>query len=286
MADINLTPIQTFSSGDIVLPADLNQLAQSTVALTAGTIVAADIASDAVTTAKILDANVTTAKLAATLDLSSKTVALPSLAQTITAQKFSPTTATATGDGMYLAGTNTLGFSTNGTGQVFINSAGNTSIGTSSDFGGYKLSVLGNSGSGVVRIGTTGGAVIYALFNFNGSVDTGSITTDTVNTSYNITSDYRLKENFRPISNALQRLLQLNPLKFKWKSANIESEGFVAHELAEVVPQAVTGAKDAINADTNEPEYQQVDASKVIPLLVAAVQELSAKVAALEAKQA
>ena len=64
MADINLTPIQTFISGDIVLPDDLNQLAQSTVALTAGSIVAADIASDAVTTAKILDANVTTAKLA------------------------------------------------------------------------------------------------------------------------------------------------------------------------------------------------------------------------------
>ena len=64
MADINLTPIQTFVSGDIVLPADLNQLAQSTVALTAGSIVAADIASDAVTTVKILDANVTTAKLA------------------------------------------------------------------------------------------------------------------------------------------------------------------------------------------------------------------------------
>lgn len=64
MADINLTPIQTFNSGDTVLPADLNQLAQSNVALTAGSIVAADIASDAVTTAKILDANVTTAKLA------------------------------------------------------------------------------------------------------------------------------------------------------------------------------------------------------------------------------
>ena len=64
MASLTVTPTQTFISGDTVLPATLNQLAQSTVALTAGTIVAADIASDAVTTAKILDANVTTAKLA------------------------------------------------------------------------------------------------------------------------------------------------------------------------------------------------------------------------------
>jgi hypothetical protein len=64
MATFTITPTQTFISGDTVLPATLNQLAQSTVALTAGTIVAADIASDAVTTAKIADANVTAAKLA------------------------------------------------------------------------------------------------------------------------------------------------------------------------------------------------------------------------------
>lgn len=64
MATITVTPTQTFVSGNTVTPATLNQLAQSTVALTAGSIVAADIASDAVTTAKILDANVTTAKLA------------------------------------------------------------------------------------------------------------------------------------------------------------------------------------------------------------------------------
>ena len=64
MATLTVTPTQTFISGDTVLPATLNQLAQSTVALTAGSIVAADIASGAVTTAKILDANVTAAKLA------------------------------------------------------------------------------------------------------------------------------------------------------------------------------------------------------------------------------
>ena len=64
MATLTITPIKTFVSGETVTPSKLNELSQSTVALTAGSIVAADIASDAVTTAKILDANVTTAKLA------------------------------------------------------------------------------------------------------------------------------------------------------------------------------------------------------------------------------
>ncbi len=134
-----------------------------------------------------------------------------------------------------------------------------------------------------MRLGTTGGAVTYALFNYNGSVNTGSITTDTVNTSYNITSDYRLKENVRPIDGALDRLQQLNPVKFSWKQApSIESEGFIAHELQEVVPSAVTGQKDA--EKDGQPEYQGVDLSKLVPLLVSAVQELSARVAALENK--
>ena len=73
MATITVTPTQTFVSGNTVTPATLNQLAQSTVALTAGSIVAADIASDAVTTAKILDANVTNAKIASGVDASKLT---------------------------------------------------------------------------------------------------------------------------------------------------------------------------------------------------------------------
>jgi microcystin-dependent protein len=73
MATITVTPIKTFVSGETVTPATLNQLAQSTVALTAGSIVAADIASNAVTTAKILDANVTNAKLASGIDASKLT---------------------------------------------------------------------------------------------------------------------------------------------------------------------------------------------------------------------
>ena len=73
MATLVTTPIKTFVSGETVTPTKLNELAQSTVALTAGTIVAADIASDAVTTLKILDANVTNAKIASGVDASKLT---------------------------------------------------------------------------------------------------------------------------------------------------------------------------------------------------------------------
>ena len=69
MATLTLTPIKTFASGDIVTPAGLNELAQSTVALTAGSVAAADLAADSVTTVKIADANVTPAKLSQPLTL-------------------------------------------------------------------------------------------------------------------------------------------------------------------------------------------------------------------------
>ena len=86
------------------------------------------------------------------------------------------------------------------------------------------------------------------------------------------------------MANALARLSDIKPVIFTWKSNGQQSEGFIAHELQAVVPEAVTGEKDAVDADGN-PEYQGVDAAKIVPLLVAAVQELSAKAAALEAAQ-
>jgi hypothetical protein len=266
-------------SGETVTPAKLNSTAAPTVV----------VADNEVTTAKIADGAISNAKVDASAAIAGTKIAPDFGSQNaittgnVTAAKLIPTAGSATGNGMYLAATNTLGFSTNGTGAAFINSSGNLCVGTSSDFGGYKLSFLGNSGSAVMRLGTTGGAVTYALFNYNGSVDTGSITTDTVNTSYNITSDYRLKENVRPIDGALDRLQQLNPVRFSWKQApSIESEGFIAHELQEVVPSAVTGQKDA--EKDGQPEYQGVDLSKLVPLLVSAVQELAARVSALENK--
>ena len=94
-------------------------------------------------------------------------------------------------------------------------------------------------------------------------------------------SDYRLKEDAQPISDALQRICQLKPVTFTWKAKQVLGEGFIAHELQEVFPAAVTGKKDEMDAN-GEPIYQGVDASKIIAALVSAVQELTQRVKQLE----
>lgn len=112
----------------------------------------------------------------------------------------------------------------------------------------------------------------------------GSISVTASDTAFNTTSDYRLKENIAPIGSALSDVTRLKPCSYNFISAPGEKrQGFIAHELQEVVPQAVTGAKDAV--DEAGPLYQGVDASKLVPLLTAAIQELTARVAALETER-
>lgn len=117
---------------------------------------------------------------------------------------------------------------------------------------------------------------LVALFNRSGN-NVGSIAVTTTNAAYNTISDYRLKENIRAMVAPLERLLRLKPVLFNWKVDGSEGEGFIAHQLQQEVPIAVSGEKDG-------KEMQGVDASKVVPLLVAAVQELTLKVLALEAR--
>jgi len=90
---------------------------------------------------------------------------------------------------------------------------------------------------------------------------------------YSTSSDYRLKENVQPMVGALSRVMQLKPCTFTWKGDGVAGEGFIAHELQGVVPQAVTGAKDAVGKD-GKPAYQGVDASFVVSVLSAGLQEL------------
>ncbi len=110
----------------------------------------------------------------------------------------------------------------------------------------------------------------------------GSISQNGSTTSFNTSSDYRLKENIVAMSGATERLKQLRPSRFNFiADADTSVDGFLAHEVQDVVPEAITGSKDAVDADGN-PEYQGIDQSKLVPLLVATIQELEARIAALE----
>ena len=117
----------------------------------------------------------------------------------------------------------------------------------------------------------------------NGNDDLcGNISGNGTSCSYNTSSDYRLKENDVKISDGISRLKQLRPIRFNWKSdSSFTQDGFFAHEVSPVVPESVTGEKDAVVDEIGE-GYQNIDHSKLVPLLTAALQEAIARIEALE----
>jgi len=174
----------------------------------------------------------------------------------------------------------------------------------SSTNGGVEIN---NTNSGSVFFGFgTGTETQIAFGNTNGI--RGTIQTTSGGTSYNTTSDYRLKENVASMTGALAKVSQLKPSTYTWKVDGSNGQGFIAHELQEVIPDCVTGEKDGFedvgtitdaNGDivsTNvkephsigeeltwtktgsEPKYQMVDTSFLVATLTAAIQELNAKV--------
>ena len=115
--------------------------------------------------------------------------------------------------------------------------------------------------------------------------DVGSITTSGSSTSYNTSSDYRLKTDVVPLVNAITRLKELSPYRFKWIATPDAPavDGFLAHEVSPVVPESIVGEKDAVKADGSI-KPQAIDQAKLVPLLVAALQEAVARIEALEAQ--
>jgi Chaperone of endosialidase len=114
----------------------------------------------------------------------------------------------------------------------------------------------------------------------------GTITATGSATAYNTSSDYRLKENIVPLTGAIDRVSQLQVHRFNFiDNPDTTVDGFIAHEAQAVVPECVTGEKDAVN-DEGNPIYQGIDQSKLVPLLTAALQEAIAKIETLEAKVA
>jgi hypothetical protein len=181
------------------------------------------------------------------------------------------------------AGGTPLAFQVNNTERTRIDTDGNWLVGqTSNGFGSSSGVLLGSNGRGlftasgnspiaISRISSTGALVdIYYGGSFLGAISTNGSTI-----TYGGTSDYRLKENVAPLTGGLAKVLALKPSTFTWKNTGINDDGFIAHELQEVCPNAVVGEKDAVNEDGSI-KPQQIDTSFLVATLTAAIQELKA----------
>lgn len=213
----------------------------------------------------------------------------------------------------YQAGNGTVDNAVSWSTPMRIDSSGNVLIGTTSptntNVGGATFHNYTSSfGRSILALGSTTtatGAELMWFFNPNGRV--GRIDTNANSTSFITTSDYRLKTDAQPMTGASARVQALNPVNFEWLSDGSRADGFLAHEAQTVVPESVSGAKDAMKDEEYEvtpavldedgnvtteavmgtrsvPDYQGIDQSKLVPLLTAALQEALTEIASLKTR--
>jgi hypothetical protein len=135
-------------------------------------------------------------------------------------------------------------------------------------------------GSVYKNTSSTGTQKVIVFVNSSGT-EKGSIEFGAGSTSFNTSSDYRLKKDITPLNGGLELVNKLNPVNFKWKDSDELTQGFIAHELQEWVPYCVSGTKDAVY-DNNSINPQAVDYGKLTTVLVSAVKELTTRLKYLE----
>ena len=178
---------------------------------------------------------------------------------------------------------------TSNTGQIGLQIYNST---TGSPYGSHGIYVNGPryGNAGITIKNPNVGSTFMRFYNSSGST-VGTITQNgTSSTSYNTSSDYRLKENIIPMTGSIDRLKQLKPSRFNFIDQNKEDrgaiptvDGFIAHEVSDIIPESITGEKDGLDFEGN-PEYQSIDQSKIVPLLTGALQEAISKIESLEAR--
>lgn len=181
-------------------------------------------------------------------------------------------------------------FAQNGVERMRIDTSGNVLVGTTSSGSGVgnTNSGVGVEGAGTVTVSRGDNIAMYVNTNADRTLiscrrsgnEVGRISVTSTATAYNTSSDYRLKENIAPMTGALETVAQLKPVTYTWKVNGYDGQGFIAHELQEVVPDCVTGEKDAADENGN-PFYQGIDTSFLVATLTAAIQEQQALITSL-----
>ena len=201
---------------------------------------------------------------------------------------------------MQVAASGSAGAAISWTTAMTIDNAGRIGLLDNVDIGGTLI--YSTIGSGGIAIQTTPSGnhsyIPLRLRNSSGAA-IGSIECTTSSTAFSTSSDYRLKTDVQPMTGAADRVKLLKPCNFEWIVDGTRVDGFIAHEAQEVVPEAVSGTKDAMRDEEYEvnpatdteaavmgtrsvPDMQGIDQSKLVPLLTATIQELIARIEALE----